>query len=183
MAPDEQDVGACFQALEAQLVQLSHMVQTWVKLKTGGAENCESVRVALEHLDGGVIFNEAVASQYMQAKQQQLAGKLEVLQLQNAVRENVEVWETAAVLYKEFNFEAVPPDERKFVRLLAKDLGEMDWSTKSVKCWITILQKMFNKNFVVSRTGRLAVVFNACSKSTQERLLAANFGVESADKE
>ena len=49
-----------------------------------GAEDRESVRVALENLDGGVIFNEAVASQYMQAKQQQLAGKLEVLQLQNA---------------------------------------------------------------------------------------------------
>ena len=98
------------------------------------------------------------------------------------MRENVEVWETAAVSYKEFNFEAVPQDERKFVRLLAKDLGEIDWSTKSVK-WITILQKMFNENFVVSRTGRLAVVFNAYSKSTQERLLAANFGVESADKE
>ena len=36
-------------------------------------------------------------------------------------------------------------------------------------------------HFVVSRTGRLAVVFYVCSKSTQERLLAANFGVESAD--
>ena len=110
--------------------------------------------MALQGLDSGVIFNEAVATQYMQAKQQQLFGKLEVLQLQNAVRENVEVWETAAVLYKEFNFEAVLQDERKFVCLLAKDLGEIDWSNKSVKCWITILQKMFNQNFLVSRTGR-----------------------------
>ena len=106
---------------------------------------------------------------------------MEVLKLQNAVRENVEVWETAAVSYKEFNFEAVPQDERKFVHLLAKDLREIDWSNKSVKCWITILQKRFSENFVVDRTGRLTVVFNACSKSTQERLLAANVGVETGE--
>ena len=100
VAPASQDVGARFQALEAQLAQLSHMIQTGVKQETVGAEDREFVRVALENLDGGVIFNKAVASQYMQAKQQQLAGKLEVLQLQHAVRENVEVWETAAVLCK-----------------------------------------------------------------------------------
>ena len=94
-APAAQDVGARFQALEAQLAQLSNMYQTGVKLETVGAEDQEFVRVTLLGLDGGVIFNEAVASQYMQAKQQQLTGKLEVLQLQNAVRENVEVWETA----------------------------------------------------------------------------------------
>ena len=69
-APAAQDVGARFQALEAQLAQLSNMVQTGVKLETVGVEDQESVRVALEGLDGGVIFNEAVASQYMQAKQQ-----------------------------------------------------------------------------------------------------------------
>ena len=70
------------------------------------------------------------------AKQQQLTGKLEFLQLQNTVREN---GETVAVSNKEINFQAVPQDERKFVRLLAKDLGEIDWSNKSVKIWITIL--------------------------------------------
>ena len=57
----------------------------------------------------------------------------------------------------------------------------MDWSTRSVKTWITKLEKMFNKNFIVSRFGRLAVVFNPCSKSTQEPLLAAEFGTESAE--
>ena len=57
----------------------------------------------------------------------------------------------------------------------------MDWSTRSVKAWVTKLSRMFNENFVVSRFGRLAVVFNACSKSTQERLLAADFGTDSAE--
>ena len=85
--------------------------------------------------------------------------------------------------YTEFNFNSVPQDERKFVRLLAKELGKVDWSTKSVKSWIMVLQKQFNENFIVSRQGRLAVIFNACSKSTQDRLLAANFGGEIAEEE
>ena len=104
VAPASQDVGARFLDLEAQIAQL----QAGVKLESSGVEDQESVRVALESLDGGVIFNESVASQYMQAKQQQVTAKLEVLHLQNAVRENVEVWETAAVSYTEFNFNSCP---------------------------------------------------------------------------
>ena len=61
----------------------------------------------------------------------------------------MEVWETAAVSYTEFNFNSVPQDERKFVSLLAKE-GEVDLSTKSVKSWITVLQKQFNENVIVS---------------------------------
>ena len=44
------------------------------------------------------------------------------------------------------------------------------------------LKRRFNKNFIVSCTGQLAVIFNTCSKSTQERLLPSNFEVESADE-
>ena len=135
---------------------------------------------ALEGLDGDKIFNGAVAVQYQQAKQQQLAVRLEVQQLKNAVHDNVESWETASIVCVPFNFGNVPENERKFIRLLAKDLGEVDWSTRSVKTWVNKLDRLYNENFIVSRFGRLAVVFNACSKSTQERLLAANFGTESA---
>ena len=35
----------------------------------------------------------------------------------------------------------------------------------------------------MSLMGRLAVIYNACSKSTQDRLLAADFGTDSADAE
>ena len=52
-APSAQDVGARFQALEAQMARL----QAGVKLETVGVEDRESVKVALEDLDGGVIFN------------------------------------------------------------------------------------------------------------------------------
>ena len=40
-------------------------LQAGVKLEPHGVEDRESVKVALEGLDGGVIFNESVASQYM----------------------------------------------------------------------------------------------------------------------
>ena len=83
-------------------------------------------------------------------------------------------------MYEPFDFSKVPENERKFIRLLAKDLGEVDWSTRSVKNWVNKFDRIFNESFVVSRYGRLEVVFNACSKSTQECLLAANFGKESA---
>ena len=74
-----------------------------------------------------------VAAQYHQAKQQQIAEKLEVQQLQNQVRENVETWENANVMHVSLTSSQVPVEERKFVCLLAKDLTEVDWSTKSVK--------------------------------------------------
>ena len=73
-------------------------------------------------LNGGNIFNEAVAVQYYQAKQQQLAEKLEVQHLHNAVLQNVETWETASVMYKPFDFCKVLGEEKKFFRLLAKNL-------------------------------------------------------------
>ena len=106
-------------------------------------------------LDGGDVFNEAVAAQYHQAKQQQLAEKLEVQHLNNAVLENVETWETASVLYVPLDFSKVPGEERKFICLLAKDLAEVDWSTQSVKNWVTKLQRLYNENFIVSRWDRL----------------------------
>ena len=82
-------------------------------------------------------------------------------------------------MYEPFDFSKVPVEERKFVCLLAKDLTEVDWSTQSVKNWVTKLQRLYNKN--CSRSGQIAVEFNAGSKSTQDRLLASNFGMESAD--
>ena len=75
------------------------MVQTGVKLETVGIEEQQSVKDALSSLNGGDVFNEAVAAQYQQAKQQQLAVRLEVQHLHDAVLENIENWETASVLY------------------------------------------------------------------------------------
>ena len=102
-------------------------------------EERESVKAALGGLNGGSVFNEAVAAQYHQAKQQQIAEKLEVQQLQYKVHENVETWETVSVMYMPFEFRKVLVEERKFVCLLANNLTEVDWSTQSVKNWVTKL--------------------------------------------
>ena len=112
------------------------MVQTGVKLETVGVENWQSEKNALIGLD-------AVGAQYHQAKQQQLAEKLEVQHLNNPVLVNVETWETASVLYVPFDFSKVPGEERKFICLLAKDLAEVDWSTRSVKNWESKLQRLY----------------------------------------
>ena len=76
--------------LKLQLARLTTLVQTGVKLETVSVEERQSVKDALSGLDGGDVFNEAVAAQYQQAKQQQLAVRLEVQQLQDAVLDNVE---------------------------------------------------------------------------------------------
>ena len=133
----------------------------------------------MEGIKGGDVFKESVANQFVQAKMQQQQTAREVNQLKRQVQENSEAWETATLEYVPFNFNNVPEIERKYIRLLAKDLGQVDWSTKSVKDWVTHLTRLFNESFVVSRMGRLAVIFNACSKSTQDRLLAADFGSDS----
>ena len=109
--------------LELQLARLTQMMQTGIKLETVSVEERQSVKDALSTLDGGEVFNEAVAAQYQQAKQQQLAVRLEVQQLQDAVLDNTECWETASIVYEPFDFSKVPENERKFIRLLAKDLG------------------------------------------------------------
>ena len=70
--------------LKLQLARLTTLVQTGVKLGTVSVAERQSVKDALSGLDGGDVFNEAVAAQYQQAKQQQLAVKLEVQQLQDA---------------------------------------------------------------------------------------------------
>ena len=60
----------------------------------------------------------------------------------------METWETANVMLVPFNFNKVQLEERKFVRLLAKEFNEVDWSTQSVKNWVTKLRQLFNEYFI-----------------------------------
>ena len=140
-------------ALQLQVAELTQMLQSGVKMEAVSGADRQSVKDALESLDGGDLFNEAVAVQYSQAKMQQQQTQREVLQLKRQVQDNAEVWETAQVEYVPFNFGSVPENERKYIRLLAKELGEVDWSTRSVKAWVTQLTRQFNESFMVSRVG------------------------------
>ena len=58
---------------------------------------------------------------------------------------------------------------------------EVDWSTQSIKNWVTKYQRLYNENVIVSHREQISVVFNIYSKSTPDKLLALNFGTESAD--
>ena len=175
------EVSAEVADLRRQLEEMRLQLQATIKLESGSEQDREMIKSALQDVEGGDIFKEAVACQYSAARLQQQQTAKEVSQLKRQVQENSESWEMAAVEYVQFDFDSVPELERKKITVLSKDLGMVDWSTKSVRDWVTYLTRKFNEHFIVSRRGRLAVVFNACSKGTQERLLAADFGADSAE--
>ena len=51
-------------ALQLQVAQLTQMLQSGVKMEAVSGVERQSVKVALGNLDGGELFNEAVAVQY-----------------------------------------------------------------------------------------------------------------------
>ena len=58
-------------ALQLQVAELTQRLQSAVKIEVVSDADKQSVKDALGNLDGGEIFNEAVAVQYSQAKMQQ----------------------------------------------------------------------------------------------------------------
>ena len=68
-------------ALQLQVAELTQRLQSGVKMEVVSDADKQSVKNALEGLDGGDLFNEAVAVQYSQAKLQQQQMQREVLQL------------------------------------------------------------------------------------------------------
>ena len=93
--------------LRRQLADLRLQLQASVKLESGN-EDRERIKSALQDVDGGDVFKEAVACQYSAARLQQQQTAKEVSQLKRQVQENSESWETAAVEYVLFDFDSVP---------------------------------------------------------------------------
>ena len=58
-------------ALQLQVEELQLQLQSAVKTEVVSEADKQSIKTALQNLDGGEIFNEAVAIQYSQAKMQQ----------------------------------------------------------------------------------------------------------------
>ena len=112
-------VYAKVEELKRQLEEMRIQLQATVKLESGSDQDRQTIKSALQDVEGGDIFKEAVASQYSQARMQQQQTAKEVLQLKRQVQENSESWETAAVEYVPFKFNDVPEIERKYIRLLA----------------------------------------------------------------
>jgi len=71
--------------------------------------------------------------------------------------------------------------EAKIISKIVENLKEQDFSTKSLKFWSAHYTDVYDKFFVTSLVVRIAVVFNSCSLSLKQRLLALDVGKEARE--
>jgi len=68
--------------------------------------------------------------------------------------------------------------EAKIISRVVENVKQQDFVTKSLKHWSIHFSDLFDKFFIASRVGRIAVVYNSCSTSLKQRLLALDVGNE-----
>ena len=68
--------------------------------------------------------------------------------------------------------------EDKVISRVVENLKEQDFSTKSLKFWNANYADVFDKFFIRSQIGKIAIVFNNCSLSLKQRLLALDASKE-----
>jgi len=68
--------------------------------------------------------------------------------------------------------------EAKIISRVVENVKQQDFATKSLKHWSIHFSDLFDKFFIASRVGRIAVVYNSCSTSLKQRLLALDVGNE-----
>jgi len=68
--------------------------------------------------------------------------------------------------------------EAKIISRVVENIKQQDFSTQSLKHWFVHFSYVFDKFFISSRVGRIAVVYNSCSTSLKQRLLALDVGQE-----
>ena len=68
--------------------------------------------------------------------------------------------------------------EAKIISRVVENLKQQDFSIQSLKHWSIHFSDVFDKFFISSRVGRIAVVYNSCSTSLKQRLLALDVGQE-----
>ena len=68
--------------------------------------------------------------------------------------------------------------EAKIISRVVENIQQKDFSTKSLKFWSVHFSDVFDKFFISSRVGRIAVIYNSCSTSLKQRLLALDVGQE-----
>ena len=62
--------------------------------------------------------------------------------------------------------------EAKIISRVVENIPQQDFSTRSLKHWSIHFSDLFDKFFISSRVGRIAVIYNSCSTSLKQRLLA-----------
>ena len=72
--------------------------------------------------------------------------------------------------------------EAKIVSRALENIKIQDFSLKSLKYWISHYIDVFDKNFIHSRVGRLAIIYNSCSISLKNRLTGLGVGEDANDE-
>ncbi len=68
--------------------------------------------------------------------------------------------------------------EAKIISRVVENIKQQDFATKSIRHWAIHFADVFDKFFISSRIGRIALVYNSCSTSLKQRLLALDVGDE-----
>ena len=68
--------------------------------------------------------------------------------------------------------------EAKIISRVVENIKQQDFATKSIRYWSIHFADVFDKFFIASRIGRIALVYNSCSTSLKQRLLALDVGDE-----
>jgi hypothetical protein len=71
--------------------------------------------------------------------------------------------------------------ETKIISKIIENLKEKDFSTKSLKFWSAHFSDVYDKFFVTSHVGQIAIMYNSCSLSLKQRLLALDVGKEARE--
>ena len=71
--------------------------------------------------------------------------------------------------------------ETKSVARAVENLKELDFSSKSLKHWTSLFNDKFDRSFITSRIGKIAVVYNSCSLSLKQRLISLNVGKQARE--
>ena len=66
--------------------------------------------------------------------------------------------------------------ETKSVAKALETVQQQDFSSKSLKHWTALFNDKFDRSFITSRVGKLALVYNSCSLSLKQRLISLDVG-------
>ena len=76
----------------------------------------------------------------------------------------------------------ISDNEAKIISRMIEGLKIQDFSEKSIKHWSLFFADVFDKAFITSRRGHIAVVYNTCSLSLKNRLMSLDAGKDASDE-
>ena len=77
-----------------------------------------------------------------------------------------------------FPWSQIPESDIKLIAKQSSATTVLDFFQKSLKSWVQYFADINDRTFLTSALGQVALVFNSCSNSTKQRLLAMNLATE-----